>query len=378
MRDRRTPDQSDAAIEGSFKVVSAVLDNIDSNDGLTAQTHPQSAQVKNSGDKGQPHNSGSTSAHTSNSLGGDEELELELDDAFDDGLGSSQVARFAPIVLPEGCTRPEAIYHLSKEIPNNEYGFPVFFFRSDMLTDLESLRQQDLDTAAVKLDYSEGYPTFGDGTPWWEQLPHEPYQSFQAFQRFIEQPEETGIRQLSILARDNAQPLALYTEWAREYYWGRRAQCHDTFVTAADKKRKEIRQRRVENQHFTHSERLISQLMVKFDDPEWVTKLEPKEAIDALERLVKLQRLSVGLSVNGNAGQYVNPVEGMSVTAVMREMTKSSINIGDEGMSDEMQKLLMGDPTFLARAQSLVIQVRRGELDAQLSRTTESQRLLGE
>src|SRR5262245_4366843 len=105
------------------------------------------------------------------------------------------------IVLPEGATKAIAIRYLSQSIPLNEYQLPTFYYRSDFLPhNLELLTQEDADNCVVSLDYSDGYPTFGRSQIFWNQLPHEPFQDYLLFQKFIDQAEEVGLRQLQLLS----------------------------------------------------------------------------------------------------------------------------------------------------------------------------------
>jgi hypothetical protein len=309
----------------------------------------------------------------------DRERERERDTEQEPRALSPFDAASAPIVLPEHTSRSDAIHLLSREIPSNEYGFPLFFYRSDLLpAELELLTQGDLDQAAVRLDYSEGYPTYGaQSSPWWERLPHEPAEPYTAFTKYLDQPEEVGIRQITLLSRDEHLPTNQVVAWAREYYWARRAHVYDAFITAADKKRKEFLQRKVEGQHYRQTQGIISDLMQVFEPDDhgtpWWKRLDPKEALDAVERIMKLQRLSVGLSVNGNAGLVANPIEGFTVAAVMREVTKQGALVAENMDTDLMRAMASAeDPSMIARAQQLIIQLRRGTPPASPGPTGES------
>ena len=267
------------------------------------------------------------------------------------------------IVLPEGATRGDAIVILQKDVPNNEYGLPTFFYRGDHFPfDLSTMSSDDAEMAAVPLDYSDGYPTYDGGRIFWEQLPHEPFADFLLFQRFIDQAEDLGLRQLQILSMSEKTPLQKISTLAKEYYWQTRARAFDLFQIAADKKRRELRARKTENAHFVQAEGLVKVLMTKFEDENWINGLSAKEALDALADLFKIQRISLGLSANGNAGPASdNPNAGASAELIMRQITKS-VAQGDDSVSltPDLQALLM-DSEFGMKAQELIFRVRAGQ-----------------
>lgn len=302
----------------------------------------------------------------------------------DDGL--SELQEMAPhgalatgdqmIILPAGSTRGDVIRHLSKPIPLNEYQLPDFFYRSDLLpANIYSMSMTDCDAAVVNLDYYEGYPTYDNGKIFWFQLPHEQFHHYTLFQRYLNQPEEIGLRQLQTLAMENNYSTDKVVELASEYMWAWRSRAYDLFQVAAERKRREVRARSVENKHYQKSEGLIEALMLKFtDNPEWINELSPKEAITALMDLAKLQRMSVGLAANGNAGAApMNPEGAANGADLMRELTRNlNGNAEGLGINTNLQQLLK-DPKFAFNAQALIIQVRGGEQRYENSATGEGE-----
>lgn len=267
------------------------------------------------------------------------------------------------VLLPENCSKSDAIYILSKQIPQNNFGFPAFFYRSDLLPyDLACINQGDVESCIVDLLYTEGYPTLDNGTPFWEQLPHEPYSDYLLFRRFLEQAEDTGIRQLHLLAATERQPLDRCLQSAREYYWSVRAKAYDLFVVAAEQKKREHRIRKVENNHFDVSSKLFQNVLRKFEDDDWVDALGPAEALEALERLIKIQRTSLGLNgVNASSTPKDAPGRGASVELIMRQLAKSSGLQAEENsdFNDQLQ-MLLSDPEAGAIAQELILKVTSG------------------
>lgn len=234
------------------------------------------------------------------------EAEVIVDDeeSFDGAPGSDlDLDEVGPlrgsslIVLPDGMRPSDIIFHLSKKIPTNQYGLPEWFYRSDLLPPAGSgYTQDDLDACAVGLLYLDGYPTLDDGRAFWTKLPHEPQEAHLLFKRYIAMAEEVGIRQVDQLAEDENVELQVVQSYYREFYWQARARAHDLFITAAESRKRQFRIRKMENTHFDKAEAIMAQLLQRFEDPDWIEELTAKEAIESLEKLVKVQRLSVGLT----------------------------------------------------------------------------------
>jgi hypothetical protein len=263
------------------------------------------------------------------------------------------------IILPEGATKADAIYVMSQSIPMNQFGMPEFFYRSDFLPyDLGRLSHNDADAAVVPLSYEEGFPTYGKGSIFWHQLPHEQFADFQLFMRFLEQAEELGIRQIAMLAATQQVKQERLYSLSLEYYWSMRARAYDLFAVAADKKKREVRSRKTETKHFDMAQSLMEQLLRKFEEPDWINQLGSKEALDVLTDLVKIQRLSLGLNSNGSvsAGQVAD--QGASAEMIMRQITAGfSDNADSMSLTPALQGLL-ADPKMGMQIQELVLKVR--------------------
>lgn len=265
------------------------------------------------------------------------------------------------ILLPEGTTKGQAIALLSRQIPLNEYSLPTFFYRSDFLPhDLGLLSQNDVDAAGVSLDYTEGYPVYGQASIFWNQLPHEAYADHVLFQRYLEQAEKIGLRQLQTLAMEEVVTQERIAELAMQYCWSWRARAFDFFQVAADRKRREIRRTKTEDNHFVLASGLLDKLVAKFQDEEDPYKnMTAKETIECMRLLVNIQRISMGVSQNGNQGNaVVDPMAGASGSDLMDAITKNHKG-GAEGTGITNNLLiLLQDPNFARNAQSLVLQVR--------------------
>jgi hypothetical protein len=147
-------------------------------------------------------------------------------------------------------------------------------------------------------------------------------------------------------------------EVSRTYYWSIRAKAHDIFVVAADQKRRELRIRKTENNHYASAGALLDQILPKFNDPEWIEELSAKEAIEALETLMKIQRLSLGLTGQNSSSLQQGP-RGASTELIMRQISKESgVAVAQENMMDNQLAMLLADESYGAKAQELILRVQ--------------------
>lgn len=266
------------------------------------------------------------------------------------------------ILLPDGCTRSQAVATLMQRARTNEFGLPTSFIRSDLLpTNLGLLYESDVESASEGLFYFEGYPTLSTGQTFWHQLPHEPYEAYILFTQFIEQAEELGIRQLDLLAVATNQDLDILQDRYHEYLWGVRARSHDVFCTAAEQKKRVLRTRKAENKHYDIASTLMDTLMQKFEDSDWIEELDAKAAIEVLESLVKIQRLSLGLT-----GQHASSMardrlpDGASSEAIIRQITRNSgMDSGAQDNFADKLSALISNPEDGMVVQEAILRVGR-------------------
>lgn len=266
------------------------------------------------------------------------------------------------LLLPTNCSRGEVISHLSRTIPANEYGLPLFYFRSDLL-DLDKavayghISQTESDGAVTPLGYADGFPTLQNGSPFWKRLPHEPQNTYMAFCRFLELAEEEGIRLLDSLAEQESLSIEQLREWSYEFYWSSRARAYDLFIVAADAKRRENRVRKSENRHYNKAGELLEKILLRFENEEdLVNQLSSKDLLDAFEQMVKIQRLSLGLTgANASTINKELSAPATSVEVILRQLTK---NVGSgENAEDQANRLalLMSDENTALQIQELIV-----------------------
>lgn len=303
------------------------------------------------------------------SINDDPEVEIEAtsrelsQDEIDERVheeSKAQSIEYQRIFLPEGATKVDAIMALQKEIPQNEFGLPLFFYRSDLLPyDLSALSQHDADACVVDLSYDEGYPTYNNGHVFWQQLPYERLEDFLLFQRFCDQAEQTGVRTLHMLAHDNSVSLSRIQTLYHEYFWKARVRAYDLFQVASDRKLRERRARRLEDNHYTLAQDLMVKLTAMLEQPDMFENMKGKEALECLRLLINIQRVSNGLPQNGNAGVTpFNPDAAMDTKQLMEDITKT-VQRDDTGLGlgGGLAELLK-DPSFAFEAQRIVLRVR--------------------
>lgn len=299
-------------------------------------------------------------------LDGASEVDVSNDDNGNDSFapplqtGEGEIMGPALSILPENISRGDTIRYLSKDIPSNQYGMPEFFFRSDMINPASGMfGPEELDAASVPLFYHEGYPTLESGQAFWNQLPHEPHEAFLLFRRYIDQAEETGIRQLELLALTENVQLEYIRQMFLEFYWSVRSRAHDLFIVAAEQKKRQFRTRKMENTHFEKAQALLDKLATKFKDDDWLDELNAKEAIEALDLLAKLQRLSMGLTgMNASSIPKNQLPEGASTQQLLEHLTRGTSAAGSNTSSFAARlEQLLDDPEQGLLLQAAIIKV---------------------
>lgn len=264
------------------------------------------------------------------------------------------------MVFDEDATRGDIIYSLSQHIPQNEFGLPEFFIRSDLISGYQ-VAEDEIDAASVGLNYFEGFPTLPNGAAFWNQLPHEPQKSFELFVAYLDQVAEIGIRQLDMLAAAKGESLENIAELSKEFYWTSRARAYDMFIVAAEAKKRQHRIRKMENTHFEKTQALFDQLLSRFindGEDSWIDELDAKEAIEVLETLVKIQRMSVGLTGQHASSTAREFTDGESSQDMLRKIAQNAgANHSTADKFASQLQALLSDPNEGAVIQAAVIKM---------------------
>jgi hypothetical protein len=265
-------------------------------------------------------------------------------------------------------SRAQTLKRLTMDIPNNEFGLPVFIYRVDLLPDdfyLQSRESQDqlLNAAYIEIDYAEGYPTI-EGVPVWNRLEFEPLKAYQQFEKYIELKQSHGVRQLGKLA--NGSPtLKQLKDYFDTYYWASRVKAYDLFLAAQLKHLREQRILSIEDSHYLQAESLLTKLKDFFDQYDTETMLEELEfpqAIKALKELTQIQRVALGLSAQGgtNGGSNQIPAHA-NLELTLKTLANATVNPdkdneqGVKSTANQAIEILQGDSDAAKIIQELII-----------------------
>lgn len=286
--------------------------------------------------------------------------------------------------------RAQLLEQLALTLPVNEYNLPTHVYRPDMLdldAFVEALKPPDsstpttqapierdrqvciqnlvgqLDAAVVHLYYAEGFPTLSNGIPFWQNLTFEPKEAYDAF---IDYLELGGARQISQLHSYNLDTIR---EYFHLYYWGLRVKAFDLYRVAHAQKLKVQRMISTEDTHYRMAEKLMAKVFTYLEDAEFNEEtLTPDKAVAMMEKLVKIQRISVGLPAAGESRENTAVRTPQSTTVIMQQISKG--NEAAERPADSGMELLLEDQSSIDLAQELIIrrQSAHNEQDIQENR----------
>ena len=262
--------------------------------------------------------------------------------------------------------RISLIEQLYRTIPHNHLNLPEFIYRPDLLNphDFNVIPdasrahelQQQLATAIVHISYAQGFPALSNTTPFWGTLPWETNEQWMALTEFLELP---GIRSLHSMTSLPPEDLA---EWYTLNYWGPRAKAFDLFKAAHHQRQRIKRIMEVENDHFEKAGKLLAKVAKRIDNmsDDDINNIEPLQAATIMEKLVKVQRVSLGLSAVGGDTEKSTHRKVESTEDLMRTIshTPHQQTMDQQGI-DETVDLLREAPEVLEQAQAMILQLNR-------------------
>lgn len=303
--------------------------------------------------------------------------------------------------------RARMIKRASERIPVTAEDLPIGFYRCDLLpfeqpsfeeqmptegiSDEELLAQaqlrevQSLSAAFTELIYDQGFPTLASGEPFWHKLDFEPGLAYAAFQIYLDM-DETGARDLSEIARNteliniltqqrdgeappHSQVLSIITEYSILYYWRHRSRAHDLFKEAAYRHQRIKRAMSAEDYHYRLSEKLLKQVETYLGTEDFAKGLTPKTAMEALTRLVAIQRVSVGLPAAGPLPSKEAP-ESTQFEMILRQLGMQNVTsgrgqgtTGSNRMKSKALENILEDPANARQMQELIIRVTTQNFD---------------
>ncbi len=242
-----------------------------------------------------------------------------------------------------------------------------------------------LDNAFVPLNYDEGYPALSGGTPFWSKLDFEPADAFAIFQRFLQMPAGTcadedglgatsasGERSVSALTEvmhDRDGELLGYMEqykmYSHLYYWGLRAKSYDFYRVAAHRKQQELRAIESQDEHYFDARGLRNKLMhwIGENEEDFWDMLTPKTAMDMMDKLIKIERISVGLGAAGpsGSGKGEGNLGGQTLEVMVQQVAKSSHTKGviiDNATEELIEDAMLDDEDMLENMQALIVRIQ--------------------
>ena len=276
-------------------------------------------------------------------------------------------------------TKGDIFKRLNSAIQINDFGTPDYIFRADLIPgDILQLpyeeRSDILNAATIPISFEYGYPSTLDAHPLWEQLPGETQKAYDAFVLALDLPEiskaEHPVRMLPLIAPMLKLELAQVSEYSHVYYWSARFRAYDLYLAACHRKQREQRIMSIEGKHFTQAERYLIKLdkiveakldrtiaSINDDDSMEMEDLKLKDLVDMVEKLTRIQRVSVGLPANGNDTSSSRDIGGRMQTvedSVKEIAAYSAPAKKTDTRSVDMDRLL-ANPDDLAAMQDLLI-----------------------
>lgn len=255
--------------------------------------------------------------------------------------------------------RSDLIRELTSNIPENEFNLPQYIYRADML-DVSWLGEEEwpenitdtLEVATVYLNYDQGFPIFRNGTPFWARMDFESVEAYTAFSKYLEQPGARTFHGMVGFSVD------LIMEWYSTYYWAYRARAYDLFKAAHHQRMREQRILGAQDSHFVEAEKILGRIVKAIgnqtDDD--LKELGADKLAGIMDKMVSIQRKSLGLSANGGTGDSEGP-KSTSFELAIRQVASNSGATRKDNDSTETE-MLLADPEALVAAQELILKVQ--------------------
>lgn len=239
---------------------------------------------------------------------------------------------------------------------------------------------QHLRASYVELVFDHGYPAMPNGMPFWHKMEFETGFAFAAFQMFLEIGDDgprqlfelANNRELLQVAKSQAQRDLTTTELGfqlQEYfivhYWHSRAKAYDLYKEAALRHQRLRKADKMEEKHFKIAGIILEKLEAYFGTEEFMNEMTPKTAMDALAKLVAIQRVSVGLPASGPLSVQQQPQETsfeMIMRSIAQKQGAASEGIGagfGAGTSHTKQMIdqILTDPDSAKSIQEVIIKI---------------------
>mgnify|MGYP000110727838 CR=1 FL=1 len=284
-------------------------------------------------------------------------------------------------IVLENCTSTARLVEmLSRAIPLNQYSLPEYIYRVDCLdtkyfTNLlqstttisfppDKAQASNLDEATSMLEsaivhfkYTEGFPAFENGMPFWQQLSFEPDEAYRAFVEYL---ELGGARQIHKLI---SYDIDIVNEYFHTFYWNWRVVAFDLYRAVHHQRQKIQRMITTEDDHYIKSQRFFKKVTdwlekANLDDEE--LGMTPEKAVNMMEKLVKIQRISVGLTATGESKESTTPRPETPVNVLVQ--TIGNTHVSTKHDDDEDLDDLYNNPDAIEHAQSMIIEMQKSSM----------------
>lgn len=293
-------------------------------------------------------------------------------------------SQIAPVASPPNLTRAQIIARVGRYLPHTQEGLPAGFYRADLIPSELPASHANLpavtDAAFTPLNHQEGFPALPDGRPFWHKLDYESPAAFAAFESYVNLGNDGPRYIAALLQSPELQRLfgtQLDLDYLQElhalYYWKDRAHAYDLFREAAYRHIRMRRAQSMENYHYEQSSTLLKRVFeaLSTDETFEAMKHDPKLLLDAMEKLIKVQRVSVGMPANAPAesmkGAESNPT---TFEMLLRQVTQKDTSTGTNSKSttlDEQGRVIpttdnllrgaLNDPKTANMLQEVIIRV---------------------
>lgn len=236
-------------------------------------------------------------------------------------------------------TRAMTLAAAARFIPCTAEGLPAGFYRADLVADdlpaAAARLPSATEAAFVPLNYQEGFPALPDGRPFWNKLDYEPPAAFAAFELYVALAANGPRYVAALLQSPELQRLygdsltsPLLQEMHTLYYWKERARAADLYQEATNRHIRTRRAQNMQDYHFTQSDTLLRKVMDQLNTEETfdAMKHDPQVLLSAMEKLVKIQRVSVGLPSAAPLPAATQETP-FSFEMVMRQMIQQEANL---------------------------------------------------
>lgn len=264
-------------------------------------------------------------------------------------------------------TKAQVMEQLNGILPLNQYDLPDYIYRADlvdhqmMLSSLGELQanphkevatkvQDMLGAAKVFLDYSEGYPRL-EQRPLWDKLPYEAETEYLAFKQYL---SLEGVRQQGDLISFHLKDVS---SWFHTYLWGIRVKAWDMYILVDHQRKRLRRALGMEDTHYKMAGEIITTVqnnIAAAGDDFWKV-LKPLAAVTIIEKMIRIQRLSVGLSGNEDASSALPQVPSI------QSMLEKVAGVPEDHRQDDVKEVtdgLMNNPEALEYAQDMLLELQ--------------------